>query len=266
MAPYTRFSRIYRDAIQHGRYNCREVGVYVAEKVLEQHIWSSVESKLASDRSDVPPGATKTLKPLPVFSHAITVMGELPGGYFFFLSSAPKLAGELSPLITGDTHDDNICVLSLDYLGTVQSFAYFGRGAIEEKNLSQLVNYHESMLNSAMYSYEQGYVTDWIAFFREDWAMILFHDKFGLLVKHLRSSMRNDKGVISMLDKIFEIADGTPDDHQVAIQRRKLFGERGELLSEVTRKSIETQVIEFLRENKNTLPRYYIPQISTLSK
>lgn len=129
------------------------------------------------------------------------------------------------------------------------------------KNLCKLVNYHESFLNSAVYSYENGIVSDWITFLREDWAQILFHDKFKDFVNKLKKMIQNDKGVISIVDKVFEIADSSPDDSFVEMSRRKIFGERCENLLESTRKSVESFVIEFIKENKHMLPRYYIPQL-----
>jgi hypothetical protein len=51
---------------------------------------------------------------------------------------------------------------------------------------------------------------------------------------------------------MFEIGDSTPDDFEVAIGQRKIFGNqlRCENMPETTRKYIEILLIEFLRDHK----------------
>ena len=154
--------------------------------------------------------------------------------------------------------------MQVDYLGVVAAFIYLGKAEIEERNLSKLVHYHESYLNNAIYSYENGIVTDWISFLREDWASVLFFDKYKKFVTTLRNLIQNDKGVISIIDKIFEISDSSPDDHQIDISRRKILGDRCFDVPETTKKTVEVAVVEFLRENKYSLPKYYVPQMSQL--
>ena len=108
----------------------------------------------------------------------------------------------------------------MDYLGLINEFVYFGKKSIEERNLNHIVGYYESYLNSASFSYEQGFVTDWIDYLRQDWALVLYQDKFHNLVNILKKSLSSDQGFVSFLEKIFEIADSSPDDHHVSLMRR----------------------------------------------
>lgn len=145
-------------------------------------------------------------------------------------------------------------------MGTVCGFSYIGPDDIETRNLSCLVNYHESFLNDAINSYEKGLFSDWISFLREDWADILFHDKFRDLLVTIRSAVKNETAVISMIERVFEIADRMTEDNIVAEMRKKLFGEKCSHISESTRKVIENSILDFIREYKSTLSNYYITQ------
>jgi hypothetical protein len=136
---------------------------------------------------------------------------------------------------------------------------YVGSQPIEERNLCQVVGWHESYLNSAVFGYEQGTIRDWISFLREAWALPLYHDKFAGLARLLRTSLVNDKGVFTLLDKIFEVADHNLDDQFVSLNRKKILGDRGEFLPETTFKSMENYVMEFIKNNKATLTGMHIP-------
>jgi hypothetical protein len=144
----------------------------------------------------------------------------------------------------------------------VVEVAYIGTLPIEEKNLSRIAGHHEAYLNSAMYSYENGLVDHWTDFFRQNWATAIFHDRFADLVRDLRDAVQTDKGMLMILDKVFEIADSTEDDQVVADVRRKIVGDRGDQLEELTQKTIEAQTLEFVKRNKSVLTKFYVPQMN----
>ena len=128
-----------------------------------------------------------------------------------------------------------------------------GKSKLEERNFSQLTGWHEAYLNGLLFSFEQGSVKDWISYFRESWAMPIYHDKFSNLARFLRQSLQNDKGMFTILDRVFEIADNNLDDQIVANGRRKFLGDRCENIPENTMKTIENYVLDFVRSHKATL-------------
>ena len=104
----------------------------------------------------------------------------------------------------------------LDYLGCAVELVYVGTAAIEEQNLGCIVGLHESYLGSALFSFGKGHVKHWTDFFREGWADIVYHDRLWDLIRDLRSAVASDRGMLTILDKVFDIAAGTDDD-QVTI-------------------------------------------------
>ena len=136
---------------------------------------------------------------------------------------------------------------------------YLGEDYAENRNLGLLVGMHESFLNSAVYQHGRGYVTDWVEFFRQEWAAAIYQDRFPVLVHALRKSLATDKGMLMILNRVFERAESCTDDQELADQRREMLGAHGELAPETTLRTIETETMEFLKENRALLPRFHLP-------
>lgn len=126
-------------------------------------------------------------------------------------------------------------------------------------SIMHLVGWHESFLNSAVFAYESGIVSDWVNFFNDDWAMALKFDRFPLLVHSLCKLLHSDKGMLSVLEKIFENAESTDDNDVICLARRNILGDRGCHIPDATRSAIETHVLDFLRKYKDAMVNYFVP-------
>lgn len=268
MGESTKFSRIYFDSIPHHRFNARELGAHVAEHILQKYLDSSsptvTYSRLpvgtiyvADDVKSSQKSSRVDQSALPKFLHPKTLSCDFPGGLKWYFCRLPTVASDTTHLFT--VAKDNLFTLGVDTFGTVNELYYIGKSRLEERNFSQLVGMHESYLNNALFSYEQGHVKDWVAYFRESWMTPLYHDKFAALVRVLAQSLKSDKGMFTILDRVFDVSDENLDDQMVALERRKILGDRCEFLPETTQKMIENSVMEFVRSNKDTLPGVWIP-------
>lgn len=261
---FSRFSRVYRDEPLHSARSSRELGLYVGAQLLRMHLDTASPDVVFGGASNAV--ATQQLprgrQQLPTFRFPKTMSAPLPNERTLFFSSTLVAASpkdsDTSLLLTGDLSTERICALQLDTLGTLMEIAYIGKSTVEAKNLGRLVGWHESFLNGAVYSYEQGLVEDWIDFFRQSWATALFHDTFPDFANHLRNVLASDTYVYSILDLIRAVSDQTSEDHEINMERRKVLGPRGELISDLTHRTIETATLDFLRKSK--LPRFYVPQ------
>jgi hypothetical protein len=117
---------------------------------------------------------------------------------------------------------------------------------------------HESFLNSCVHAHRKNLIEDWIEYFRGEWAAIIFTSDFQSFVKALKQSIQADKGMIMLLSRIFEKAEATLDDLEVDDYRRTLIGAHGELIPEITKKTLEAETAAYVRENKEFLPKYYV--------
>jgi len=143
----------------------------------------------------------------------------------------------------------------------VCEIAYIGNEIVEGRNIGRLVGWHESYLNNACFTYECGHIFDWIQFFREPWASFLYHDNFTSFAGVLKESLQFDKGMFMLQDKILEVAQTCLDDGILSLERRKIIGSRGENTPDVTKRALEAHTLEFLRKNKQSFPRIFIPAI-----
>jgi hypothetical protein len=146
-------------------------------------------------------------------------------------------------------------------LGQVVEISYCGYEPVEGRNLSRLVGWHEWYLNSACFTYECGQISDWISFFHEPWATIIYHDNFTSFASLLKDSLQYDKGMFLLQDRILEVAESCKDDAILSLERRKILGNRGENVPSVTKSSIESHALEYLRKNRSSFNGIFIPPV-----
>ncbi|KAJ1433137.1 hypothetical protein B484DRAFT_478475 [Ochromonadaceae sp. CCMP2298] len=278
LSDFTRFSRVYRDAVPHNRYNPREVGSFVALKILEQsldpsrsrpHDYANPSAATSALQPSYAEPSRSKRPPLPVFQLPRAESCELPGGLHFFHARLPVVPAEATSYLTnGQSHSEvhfgagprnRNCVLKTDSYGTVAEFVYVGEDRVETRNLALVPGMHETYLNSAVHCHAKGFVADWIEFFRLEWACALFQDKFPVLVQALRKVLAADKGMGMILTRVFERAENAIDDQEVAEFRREFLGAHGELAPEASRHSVETEAMDFLKLHRRVLPTYYLP-------
>ena len=246
---FTRFSRIYPNEPIHYQNNAREMGSYVGERLLVSHL-------------HYPPFATEEpVARIPVFKYPRTASLPMAGGKHYVSSKLSRESHDANVLITGDVNTDRLCAVKIDSLGIVVEICYFGKSEIESKNISKLVGWHESYLNAALNSYEEGKVDDWVDFFRGDWATALYHDKFAALVQTIKSSLSSDKDTFTILDKVMDALDASTENDKVVEVWKASIGPRGEKLESNTKRIVETSTLEYLRDNKIMLNRFALPPL-----
>lgn len=261
---YTRFSRIHKDTIPHSTFNARELGEYVAKCILRKYL----DPLLTFESEPLSIDGKKST--LPIFQLPRSVSFSLPGNLHCFRSSLPTTStsiGEVNLLQTGDLASllsTNICVLTFDHLGLLVEMIYIGR-EVEDRNLACLVGWHDSYLNFAINSFEKGLVDDWIRYFREGWASVLYYDKFPEFALSVGRVLENDKGMFMIMDDVFDMASRIADDQALFFARRQLLGDKNEHVADLTKKTVEGLTVDFIRRHKSLLPRLHIPTSSTTS-
>eukprot|EP01039_Chlorochromonas_danica_P007520 gene7520-8318_t len=292
VSDYTKFSRVYRDDLPHHRFNPREVGVYVAWQMIIKHLHPQPD-RLRNIKKSMTQLPTQDLRSNSSDTHSYTTpkttsssttnsikkqfmlpksyYAALPGDLIYFYSSVPRLPRDLVGYLTDTASQPvqffphppppprRITLLKTDAFGGVAELSYAGLDKVESRNLSLLVGKHEAYLNSAINAYNKKFVDDWISYFRGSWTTVLFQDTFSQLISALKKNMQSDKGMIMLLSRIFEKADLESDNVAVSEYRTNLMGAHGELAPEITRKIVEVETLEYLRENKDFLPKLYLP-------
>jgi len=244
---FSRFSRIHSSEPLHCDNSAREMGFHVASRILTTHL----HCKSGAPQADVAKN--------PKFQFPRTTSIAIAGSKVYMSSKLAREAHDTNVLISGDLASDRLVALKVDSLGALVEICYVGKHDVEAKNLSKLVGWHESYLNAAVSSYEEGKVEDWIDFFRGEWATALFHDKFAEYAHSARSTLSADKETFTILDKVMDAIDASTDDDKISKVWKESVGARGENLADSTKRIVELNTMEYLRNNKIMLNRFALP-------
>jgi len=157
-----------------------------------------------------------------------------------------------SPLIFNNlTKDGYGCYLKFTFntFGIIDSVTYLGKLNVSYNSLISLVGLHETYLNELFARYELNMVEDIPEFLSENWAIAIYHDNFSKLVIKMKTIIQDDD-IESIINNILN--------NNLTLSRENLkLILKG--VSDSTLKKIELELINFLQENKNHLPFYYLP-------
>lgn len=192
---------------------------------------------------------------MPVIRTAVIV-----GGKSYLQISVPSLTNILSLQPLPTTTRERYTCLSFDDLGNLSRLEYLGFVPVEISNLQCVVGMHESFLNSALASFANGYITDWIAYFHAKWATALYHDRFHDFRLRLNGFLKQDDGVRKLVDDIGVFFQETGDLKGAAAMAHVRVGRAGDALLPSTKKLIESQLLDFLSSNRDILNMYLLPR------
>lgn len=225
----------------------------------------------ASGVSSAPAGPAVIPPPqmhMPVMKAAIVL-----GGKHYVQISVPSLTNTLSlqalptkAVATSNPSANRYTCLLFDDFGVLNRLEYLGDDRIEGNNLQCIVGMHESYLNSAISSFSNSYVTDWIAFFRQKWTAALYHDRFHEFCVRLDGFLKKDDGVRQLVEDVSKFFNETGDVKGAAAMAQVRVGRGGDALVPSTKRLIESQLLEFLSANRDMLNMYLLPRSSASNK
>lgn len=267
---------------------------------------SSVASKGSIASQFVPGSGASAVSMLPVWSRPRTVSCTLPGGLKYARSrtaaaaspkieptgNGVKLAPGLEAIATAmaagrflgaDSFTKNgatassASMVKLDGHGRIVELSYLGEGPLEARNWGNLVGLHSSFAGQCTAKHRNGEVQDWGAYFRDNWAHALFHDRaFGGsngLIPLLRQRMRQDDAARDLvelmkrtLDSASRLGHGAVGGGSEGVQESLsgalagAIGVSGEKVGPGATKRIETALFDWMSDNKNTLPVFKVPE------
>uniref|UniRef100_K3WJG2 Cilia- and flagella-associated protein 61 N-terminal domain-containing protein n=1 Tax=Globisporangium ultimum (strain ATCC 200006 / CBS 805.95 / DAOM BR144) TaxID=431595 RepID=K3WJG2_GLOUD len=261
----------HQQSDQHGALTARDA--LTALKGLSN---SSSGASLSSGASSspTPTGAPAVIPPpemhMPVIKAAIIL-----GGKHYMQISVPSLTNTLSlqtlptksmATASSDALVNRYTCLLFDDFGVLNRLEYLGHDHIEVSNLQCVVGMHESYLNSAISSFSNSYVTDWIAFFHQKWTTALYHDRFHEFCVRLNGFLKKDDGVCQLVEDVSKFFSETGDTKGAAAMAQVRVGRGGDALVPSTKRLIESQLLEFLSTNRDILNMYLLPRAAASGK
>jgi hypothetical protein len=286
-----KFSRRYQHEFNLEVYSSRETGARIASSVL-QHVdplsmGSDTDVPLSLPSTPATPGNIRGQSKyhddsLPRFALPRLQHYVLPGGLHYMDSLIAEQPGPCRTLATAaEDISDNIeediqfrySWATLDGNMRMVRFSYVGTQEIPYRNLSRLVGFNESFLNSLRHSYENGRIDDHIDYLTQDWASALYCQHFEDFYSDLHQLARNSDELKQILTSL-EASEHKEETDAMSIKERaeamtlslhERVGVGGTKLTSSFRQKLQVRVVNFIRKNRHLLPNYYLPSQETIN-
>lgn len=244
-----KWSRRYRHGGRMELYNSLEAGYCLAQSLL--YFIDPV-----ADYSDV---NEETHEP-PVFNLPRTVRCNVPFNLNYFFASKLK-EGEtpLAEIVTAVPGRTRYCKISLDKDDIIAAITCLSDKQVNYSHLEQLIGVHQSYVNSLVGTYNEGRIPDLLDFLEEEWADVLYHDRFRDFMMEVHSVVKDEEGLQEILSDMIEGVQSEEDEFELAKRRRALIGFRGNCLSPSTTGLIQSKLLHFLQQNAARFKTLYIP-------
>jgi adenylate kinase family enzyme len=268
----TKHSRRFgRRRCAHDRFNSREVGQNLAKALMEEVDVLATPVPVDEKTGEAVP---------PTFYSPLGASACLPGGLYYTHIECPPLPGVGSDeppfefgreLITnpkdvlakvggGRGIGLRYCRVVLDVHRRVVGITYLGAQPIEDRNIAGLVGLQEAYVGSMEHFFDKGAIPDMAKFLRDDWAVAIYHDRFRSLCATISDQLSGNEEVQTLLNDVEKaIVSGNTKLTESNLLRKSLIGVGGEKLSYKTKKTIEAELLKFLRDNRTLLPHFCLP-------
>ncbi|XP_056620849.1 LOW QUALITY PROTEIN: cilia- and flagella-associated protein 61 [Triplophysa dalaica] len=254
--PLTKYSRRYHaDQWTGCIFNSKEVGRSLASVLLP----------LFDPTVERPVSPSEDHKHLtPVYNQAKIQGGRLPGSYNYLHVTKPNANNTRASsdqhgcdIVTGRTETGNYFCLHLSQHDVVETITCLSKNPLPISNLLCLHGKHQMLLNHLRSRYNDGLVQDLYSYFRENWCLALFHDRFTDFEQEVRQIMdsakvEGDNGLVSMHEVLQKmVGDKTETGHLMNLS--EMFGKSQ------TCSALKTTVLDYLKYNRYHLTMYARP-------
>lgn len=202
---------------------------------------------------------------LPSFYLPLSFGAVLPGRNYYFKFKSIKETNKVAlskpksreDLIFNNLHsEDRCCFLKFTFntFGIIEEITYYGKLEVNYSSIYSLVGLHETYLNNLLERTEVRLVDDIPTFLSENWSMALFHDNFSKLILKLKSVILDKENILEIQNLLQMISSNNQ------ILDRNYVNTIVNSTSLDLKKKIEVEILYFLKENRNHLHLYHIPQ------
>eukprot|EP00760_Papus_ankaliazontas_P031348 PhM_4_TR5243/c0_g1_i1/m.42300 len=213
----------------------------------------------------------KPPKPLPQYTENISRRVKLPLGYQYLqfkTAGYGDIASKCTHLMSSNAKGSRYIRLSISPNKYIECVTYFGNEMdVEIFNLMSLVGKPESQFN-LMYSYnmsrsDKGEATlDLLEFLRQQWARVLFYDRYTSLYKSISERIAQHPDVMKLKESMTDYVVRAGID-RISDKDRTQFMHRITHDHSDVRHDIELELIRFLHENKEFIPQqYFLPDVA----
>ncbi|XP_043191532.1 cilia- and flagella-associated protein 61-like isoform X1 [Amphibalanus amphitrite] len=257
MTKYSR--RYYADRFDHFEYSSREVGHALGDQILRLYGADTQQTKRLTTKDRRRSSLAGVPLP-PEFQQPRVTRARLPGGWNYLHVVAPEPLADQKPpwvLTTGDPvylSATGYMRIEISEYRVVQKITCFSKNDIETDNFIALHGLHEVLLNNMVARYEEGLITDLYTYFRDPWAMLVFHDRFSVLLEDIRRAVQRclcRDGKLTLEEKIVDDLCRYSELSQPELIKILEDFRRGGV-----DKMVERWILQYLANNQYHLPMY----------
>ncbi|XP_060630072.2 cilia- and flagella-associated protein 61 [Anolis sagrei] len=258
--PLTKFSNIYyANEWTHINFSSKEIGFQLAATML--NLFDPTLEPVFEPPEDLD-------RLIPMYKGCKIQGGVLPGKYNYLHIFKPGLPGRLDvqesqsnygmAITTGDAVKGTYFRIHINQYSMVETITCFSAKPIPASNYICLYGQHERLLNNLCSRWREGLITNLYSYFKEPWALAIFHDRFIDLKKELRQILASaeDEDIPSMEELIRQVVEG----ELTLYERPKTYLKRS-YKNSIHKRLVEKSILSYLDYNHYHLPMFAWPGI-----
>eukprot|EP00825_Cyclidium_porcatum_P049233 TRINITY_DN8458_c0_g1_i5.p1 TRINITY_DN8458_c0_g1~~TRINITY_DN8458_c0_g1_i5.p1 ORF type:complete len:1147 (-),score=224.03 TRINITY_DN8458_c0_g1_i5:329-3769(-) len=251
------FSQRYKNdsigrSLRQDKYNGRELGIKLSKCILEKVDLNYLTDQMYNSEQ------------LPNLYMPIGIGAFLPNKlYYYYIRkndwARPKLTLDSpqnrKPIVSNNINKGQGHYLNFkfDNNGFVDAVTYLGSEAISMQSLTSFVGLSEKYFNKLDTRIEHQLIPNVSEFLSENWAIALYHEWFSEFRHLIKNDILQNQDISNIMVKASKHA------REGKFLDKEFYEELKKQISPEIISSIQEGTLDFIRENQNHLPMYYIP-------
>uniref|UniRef100_A0A803SLV4 L-amino-acid oxidase n=1 Tax=Anolis carolinensis TaxID=28377 RepID=A0A803SLV4_ANOCA len=256
--PLTKFSNIYyANEWTHSNFSSKEIGFQLAATML--NLFDPTLEPVYEPPEDLD-------RLIPMYKGCKIQGGVLPGKYNYLHIFKPGLPSRLDvqesqsnygmAITTGDAVKGSYFRIHINQYSMVETITCFSTKPIPASNYICLYGQHERLLNNLCSRWREGLITNLYSYFKEPWALAIFHDRFIDLKKELRQILASEEDIPSMEELVRQVVEG-----ELSLYERPKTYLKRTFKNSIHKRLVEKSILSYLDYNFYHLPMFAWPGI-----
>uniref|UniRef100_A0A670Y9B6 L-amino-acid oxidase n=1 Tax=Pseudonaja textilis TaxID=8673 RepID=A0A670Y9B6_PSETE len=258
--PLTKFSNIYyANEWTHSNFNSKEVGFQLAATML--NLFDPTLEPIFEPPEDLD-------RLIPMYKGCKIQGGILPGKYNYVHIFKPGIPARLDvqesqpdygmAIITGDAVKGTYFRIHVNQYSKIETITCFSKKPIPVSNYICLFGQHERLLNNLCSRWREGLISNLYSYFKEPWALAIYHDRFSDLKKELRQILvsAQEEDTPSIQELVHQIVEG-----EISLLERPKTYLKQSFKQSICNNMVQKSILNYLNYNNYHLPMFAWPGI-----
>ncbi|XP_060547144.1 cilia- and flagella-associated protein 61 [Pantherophis guttatus] len=258
--PLTKFSNIYyANEWTHSNFSSKEVGFQLAATML--NLFDPTLEPIFEPPEDLD-------RLIPMYKGCKIQGGILPGKYNYVHVFKPGIPARLDvqesqpdygmAITTGDAVKGTYFRIHVNQYSRIETITCFSKEPIPVSNYISLFGHHERLLNNLCSRWREGLISNLYSYFKEPWALAIYHDRFSDLKKELRQILvsAQEEDMPSMQELVRQIVEG-----EISLLERPKTYLKQSFKQSICNNMVQKSILNYLNYNNYHLPMFAWPGI-----